>query len=248
MNADQRFVKAFDTLAELGVPPRLVLLYGSLVNHGRSGQGIFPKHSTLAQEIGLRSCHSRRQVVNLVSQLKALKLVKSTRRRGPSTYEILPPDVKWISHHQDVKRSSPLDVKPSSHRKEESKRGAGVPSSFGVNNNKRRDFSAAADVVADDSTERTPPRLPKGWSLEGVKRIQHAIGLTLVSGGVERVRLGPEAAIQLIRKSGGASEAEIHAAIRNRVERTSFGRAENPVGMLIHLVAQDLRFRRPEGK
>src|SRR5262245_56767439 len=115
MNQTERFTKVYDELIGLGLPPRLVMLYGRLAYHAGADGKCFPKHSTLAKEIGLRKRWSRRQVINLVSQLEVLKLIKSVRRRGPSAYEILRPDVKWISHLVE-KGISHLDVKRSSHR------------------------------------------------------------------------------------------------------------------------------------
>jgi hypothetical protein len=245
MNATERFTKAYDQLIGLGLPPRLELLYGKLAYHAGKDGKCHPKHSTLAREIGLKSA---RQVRTLIDLLHQLHLVEWHRGRYFNTYRVLNPDRKWISHL--IGSGLPIsDRKRTSYRKEKtkkraSKRSADLSSAFGLNNNnKRRGFSAEADVVVDGTPDRKPPRkpgaLPKGWTPEQVKRLEADMATTLKRGGLERVTIGPQAAIQLIRKSGGATEAEIHEVLGcHAAARTSFTRAENPVGMLIHLVEQ----------
>jgi hypothetical protein len=249
---NERFTKVYDELIGLGLHPRLALLYGKLAFHAGADGKCHPKHSTLAQEVGLKP----RQVRNLLDQLHELRLLEWTRSGGPNDYRVLELDRQWIAYR--IGNGVPIGDRQRSaytkeqHRKRTSKRSAASSSSFGLNNNNngQRGFSADADVVVDGSPDRTPLRkrgaLPKGWSREQVERLQDAIGATLTRGGVDRVALTPQAAIQLIRKSGGATEAEIHEVLRYHAERTSFRRADNPVGMLVHLVGQAFAYR--EGK
>jgi hypothetical protein len=82
---NDRFTKANDDLIGLGLPPRLVLLYGKLAYHAKSGKCI-PKHSTLAREIGLKSKRSREHVLRLLKRLHQLRLNRMETR---SVFELL---------------------------------------------------------------------------------------------------------------------------------------------------------------
>jgi hypothetical protein len=119
MNATERFTKANDQLISLGLPPRLVLLYGRIAYHAANSGRCFAKLQTLAQEIGLKSEHSDRQVRNLLDQLHQLRLIEWTRGRYSNTYRVLDPDRNWIS--AQIGNGFPFsDRKRTSDRKESS--------------------------------------------------------------------------------------------------------------------------------
>jgi hypothetical protein len=108
------FVKTDVDLLSLGLPSRLLHLYGRLrLYAGRSGK-CCPKHSTLAKEIGLRS---REHLQRLVAKLQRLRLIESKRGRYFNTYRVLNPDVTFLSHQMQQK-SHISDVTKKSHRKD----------------------------------------------------------------------------------------------------------------------------------
>ena len=68
MNKKDPFVTAPLALMEIpGFPPRLILAYSRLVLHAGENGRCYPKHQTLAREIGMKS---RRQIVNLLHELR----------------------------------------------------------------------------------------------------------------------------------------------------------------------------------
>jgi hypothetical protein len=94
MNEQDLFVKVRLDLLALGVKPRLLDLYGRLQLYAGKAKTCYPKHSTLAREVGLRT---ERQIWNLLDQLRQLHLVEWKRGRYFNTYRVLDPDRKWIS-------------------------------------------------------------------------------------------------------------------------------------------------------
>src|SRR5215831_9265685 len=115
ISAPPRFSKAYNDLIELGLPLRLVVLYGRLEFHAGKNGHCHPRHSTLAKELGLR----RRQTIPpLLAELRDLHLIEWIRR-GPhaNQYRILAPDINLV---KDVRKSGHLDVRKSGHRKESS--------------------------------------------------------------------------------------------------------------------------------
>jgi hypothetical protein len=101
-------------LIDLGLPRTLVVLYGVLEHMAGPKGECWPKQSTLAKMIGLKT---RQQVHNLLNQLAALKLIEGRRTQYYCRYRILKPDVKWILHLVS-NRFDISDVKPVLHRKE----------------------------------------------------------------------------------------------------------------------------------
>ena len=111
--AGERFTKVDDELVKLGLPPRLVMLYGRLAYHAGTDGKCYPTHATLAREVGLK----RRQVINLLNDLEALKLLEWTRGRRSNSYRPLDPDVQWIAHIM-CNGLHISDVQRIAHRKE----------------------------------------------------------------------------------------------------------------------------------
>ena len=116
--AAARFTKSNDQLIGLGLPPRLVLLYGKLAFHAGKDGRCYPTHETLAGEIGLTSPRSREHVQRLLRQLQRLRLIEWKRGRYFNTYQVLDPDVTFLSRQMQP-RSHISDVTLKSHRKEE---------------------------------------------------------------------------------------------------------------------------------
>lgn len=95
MNQATGFTKSYDELVELGLPVRLVLVYGKLqFMAGKNGE-CWPTQETLAKKCGLKSV---RQVRRVVEELRRFKLIDWRRGRHCNRYRVLPPDVKWIAH------------------------------------------------------------------------------------------------------------------------------------------------------
>src|SRR5262252_2794746 len=125
METAQKFAKSYLQLVELGLHPRLVLLYGQLEFHAGKNGKCHPCHSTLAKAIGLKD---RTWITELLLRLRDLKLIE-WKRAGPHSndYSILIPDIPWIrakkdvasKPHQEVVPKPHLDVASKPHRKEE---------------------------------------------------------------------------------------------------------------------------------
>ena len=74
----ERFTKSSDLLIGLGLPPRLVLLYGKLAWHAGADGLCYPKMpATLAEESGLKDLAQHLQ--RLLKQLQRLKLIEWKR-------------------------------------------------------------------------------------------------------------------------------------------------------------------------
>ena len=83
-------------LPELGLPLRLLTLYGRMRLHaGKSGK-CFVRHSVLAKEIGLRSKWNDRQVRKPLNQLRQLRLISWRRGRYCNYFDVLSPDRNWV--------------------------------------------------------------------------------------------------------------------------------------------------------
>jgi hypothetical protein len=85
-------------LVELRVPKTAVFLYGVLESLAGSKRECLPTHAELAQKLHLRS---RRQIVNVLSLLRRLKLVDWERGRDANCYRVFKPD---FEHVADVMR------------------------------------------------------------------------------------------------------------------------------------------------
>jgi hypothetical protein len=95
------FVKTDVELLALGLPSRALHLYGRLRLHaGRHGRA-YPKHSTLAKELGLKSTRHVRRLLDLLQQFR---LIEWTRTGGANEYKVLPPDRTFLSHRIGQKR------------------------------------------------------------------------------------------------------------------------------------------------
>jgi hypothetical protein len=116
MNKKKPFFKSYTELIDLGLPTTLVLLYGCLEFHCGTNGKCWPKHSTLAKEVGLKG---RKHVAELLDRLRVLRLIEQTRGRYFNTYRVLDPDAGFIrrqmSHTPGIS-----DVTYTRHRKEES--------------------------------------------------------------------------------------------------------------------------------
>jgi hypothetical protein len=113
--SELRFLQVdLQMLSEFGLAPRLLMLYGRLRLHqGKNGK-CYPKHSTLAKEVGLKST---RHVRRLLDQLRLLRLIESARTGGPNDYKVLEPDRTFLSYRMGHK--SPLsDRTRMSYRKD----------------------------------------------------------------------------------------------------------------------------------
>lgn len=93
----ERFTKVDDELVALGLPPRLVMLYGKLAYHAFKDGKCFVRHEKLAEEIGLHGKYRDRQVRNLLNQLRHLRLISWRRRRYCNDFDVHDPDRNWIS-------------------------------------------------------------------------------------------------------------------------------------------------------
>jgi hypothetical protein len=149
-------------LSEFGLAPRLLVLYGRLRLHAGKDGNCFVKHTTLAREIGLRS---DRQVRNLLTQLRRLRLITWRRSRYISHFEVLTPDRKWISGQtgngfplSDRKRVS--DRKEGSSSKEVLKRGPLTPTPFPEGRGAMRPSQKAVEL-GDKQGAATPARRQK---------------------------------------------------------------------------------------
>ncbi len=91
----ERFTKSSDLLIGLGLPPRLVLLYGKLAWHAGADGLCYPKHATLAREIGLGT---RQHLQRLLKQLQRLKLIEWKRGKYSNAYRVLDPDATFMLH------------------------------------------------------------------------------------------------------------------------------------------------------
>jgi hypothetical protein len=125
--SQDRFTKAYDQLIALGLPPRLVLLYGKLAFHAGADGRCFPKWATLAKEIGV---NDRTTVYRLLRQLRSLKLVEWKRHgRYSNLYRVLPPDVAFlqrldVARMQLLRRCKNATQKRSQPRKEKTSKEA----------------------------------------------------------------------------------------------------------------------------
>jgi hypothetical protein len=108
------FAKLHYELLELGLPMKLVGLYGILEHMAGSKGECWPKHSTLAAKCGLKS---RRHVVRLLEALHRLKLIEWKRGQYHNRYRVLVPDVTFLSHLSGH-GCHISDVTRASHRKE----------------------------------------------------------------------------------------------------------------------------------
>ena len=98
MNQPDLFIKVPVELLSLGLPSRLLHLYGRLRLHAGKDGKCWVTHDKLAEEIGLRSIRwGDRQVRNLLTELRRLRLISWQRRRYWSDFVVYPPDRKWIS-------------------------------------------------------------------------------------------------------------------------------------------------------
>lgn len=89
------FAKAYDELVELGLPARLVVLYGTLEHMVGKNVDCWATHKTLARRCGLKN---RRQILRLLGRLHELKLVEWKRGRYYNRYRVLGPDGTWMSN------------------------------------------------------------------------------------------------------------------------------------------------------
>jgi hypothetical protein len=89
------FTKADDQLIELGLPVRMVMLYGKLEFMCGARGECWGTHAMLAKKIGLRG---RRQIIYLLEKLHLLKLIDWKRERYFCRFRVLKPDVRWIAH------------------------------------------------------------------------------------------------------------------------------------------------------
>jgi hypothetical protein len=123
MSIGDRFTKVDDELVALGLPPRLVMLYGRIVYHAGEDGLCYPTHKTLAKEIGLTSRRSRQYVLHLLKELRRLRLIEWKRGRYSNGYRVLTPDVSFLRHQMSSK-SDISDVSKNRHRKESSSKEA----------------------------------------------------------------------------------------------------------------------------
>ena len=115
-------------LAEFGLPPRLLMLYGRLRLHAGKDGKCFVRHEKLAEEIGLHGKYRDRQVRKLLNQLRQLRLISWRRGRYCNYFDVHDPDRNWISGQTGTgvplsDRNWSSDRKDVSSSKEESKRG-----------------------------------------------------------------------------------------------------------------------------
>jgi hypothetical protein len=113
-----RFTKAYDQLVALGLPLRLVVLYGRIVYHAGENGLCYTKWATLAKEIGLKDTKDNTTVYRLLCQLKALKLVEWKRHgRYVNEYRPLAPDIAWLQC-QTLQGRNVSDIARTQCRKE----------------------------------------------------------------------------------------------------------------------------------
>jgi hypothetical protein len=90
-DARKHFTKADDQLIRLGLPPREILLYGTIRYHARTTGICYATWATLAEEIGVKDPTT---VYRLLLRLKARKLVTWKRHgRYTNEYRPLDPDI-----------------------------------------------------------------------------------------------------------------------------------------------------------
>jgi hypothetical protein len=119
MNASEGFTKVDDQLIALGLPPRLVLLYGRLRFRALEDGWCYFTWKTLAEEIGVKH---RITVFRLLRQLKALRLVKWEAQPGrydSNRYQVLAPDVAFLQR-QTLPKCNVSGVAKTQPKKEES--------------------------------------------------------------------------------------------------------------------------------
>jgi hypothetical protein len=131
MNKQDLYIQTPVELMKLGLPPRLLDLYGRIRLYSGKDGTCFAKQSTLAKEIGITS---DRQIRNLLDQLRRLRLIEWTDGacHAPNTYRVLRPDRKWISGltgkgFPASGRKNISGIKEESSSSEESKRGPYPP-------------------------------------------------------------------------------------------------------------------------
>ena len=226
-----------DQLIELGLPPRLAMLYGRIVFHTEDDGLCYRKWKTLAKEIGLNSRSSRITVYRLLRQLKALKLVEWNRSgRYTNEYRALVPDVAFLQRQRlqecnvsDVARMQP--IRESSSREPSKRTSSPTPSprreSAGTQNKKTRKLKNS-----DDDEKPKPRQQAASPEAEFRERLTERHGAIFdVERCMQNVR-------RQLDKAGGVTMADFLAA---DLERTTAPTAiNNPNGYYTQL-AKGLR-------
>lgn len=176
MSKEHLYVQTLVDLMKLGLPPRLLQLYGRIRLYAGKDGICYAKQSTLAKEIGLTSA---RQIRRLLVELRRLKLIEWTDGpyHAPNTYRLLPVDLKWIASQTGQKcpassgqgcpvsgRTKMSYIKEESSSSEESKGrplppnppspnvGAGASAGRGASEQPRANAKTKADGLDDDES------------------------------------------------------------------------------------------------